>query len=121
MSKKPEYPPEEKIALYDALVALFPDVDRKGKTSPYTSLNGHMFSFLDKTGVLGIRLSPEDKAAFEAEHNTSPFIQYGKVMNGYVTVPDELLSNPESLRSIFEKSVAYIASLKPKPTKRKKK
>ena len=35
----------DKLALYEKLVATDPNVERKGATMPYTSLNGHMFSF----------------------------------------------------------------------------
>ena len=34
MSKSAEYPPEDKIALYDKLIATNPNIVRKGKTSP---------------------------------------------------------------------------------------
>ncbi len=35
---------EEKLNIYDELVARCPRFERKGKTMPYTSANGHMFS-----------------------------------------------------------------------------
>ena len=35
----------EQIKLYDELILLFPEIERKGKTLPYTSVNGNMFSF----------------------------------------------------------------------------
>jgi len=44
---------KEKLKLYDKLVAKCDRFDRKGKTGPYTSANGHMFSFLNKDGHLG--------------------------------------------------------------------
>ena len=40
--------PAEKVELYNKLVATIPAVERKGASMPYTSLNGNMFSFLDK-------------------------------------------------------------------------
>jgi len=50
---------KEKLALYDKLVELSPEFERKGKTVPYTSANGYMFSLLNKDGEFGIRLSKE--------------------------------------------------------------
>jgi len=47
---------EETLELYDKLIAALPGVERKGATIPYTSLNGNMFSFLNKEGKLGFRL-----------------------------------------------------------------
>ena len=35
---------DDKLARYDQLIAKCPGFDRKGKTVPYTSANGHMFS-----------------------------------------------------------------------------
>ena len=49
----------EKLALYDKLAAMCPRFDRKGKTVPYTSANGHMFSLLNKEGELGFRFSKQ--------------------------------------------------------------
>ena len=39
-------------------------VERKGATMPYTSRNGHMFSFLDPGGSMALRLSADDRDAF---------------------------------------------------------
>ena len=41
---------EERLKLYDELVAKCPRFKRKGKTMPYTSANGYMFSLLNKSG-----------------------------------------------------------------------
>lgn len=49
--------PGDKLVLYESLVSTRPDIERKGATMPYTSLNGHMFSFLTKEGTLALRLS----------------------------------------------------------------
>ena len=40
--------PSDKLELYEKLVATNPKVERKGATVPYTSLNGHMFSYLSQ-------------------------------------------------------------------------
>ena len=50
---------EEKLKVYDALVARCPHIERKGKTMPYTSANGHMFSLFNKANEIGIRFSKE--------------------------------------------------------------
>ncbi len=46
---------EERLKLYDELVAQCPNFERKGKTVPYTSANGYMFSLLNKDAEFGIR------------------------------------------------------------------
>ncbi len=37
---------EERIALYNKLVATHPAAERKGDTVPYTSINSNMYSYL---------------------------------------------------------------------------
>ena len=81
---------KEKLALYDQLISMNPHFERKGKTMPYTSANGYMFSQLNKNGEIGIRLSKEAGQQFMKEHKTTVFKSYGAVMKGYVLVPDHL-------------------------------
>jgi TfoX/Sxy family transcriptional regulator of competence genes len=112
---------EEKIALYEALIATHPEVVRKGKKTPYTSMNGNMFSFLGQQDVLAFRLAKADRAAFLEKYPDSVVVQYDTVMKDYVEVPDELLDDPEALAALFAQVVANARTLKPKPTTRKKK
>lgn len=113
---KPDF--EEQLALYEQLVAAQPGIERKGKTLPYTSLNGHMFSFLSAEGELALRLSTEDRKAFLKEYKTQLMTQHGAVMQEYVSVPHALLKNTKELSPYLAKSVAYIRTLKPKPSKK---
>lgn len=108
------------LEYYEKLIAEFPEVQRKGKANPYTSLNGHMFSFLDKENKLSLRFSKEVQANFMEKFNTSLSVQHGSVMNGYAIVPQELLENTPLLKEYFSQSLDFIKSLKPKPTKAKK-
>ena len=121
MSKPAKRVPADKLELYEKLVATNPIVERKGVTTPYTSLNGHMFSFLTETGMLAIRLSSEARDSFRAKYKTAPVERYGSIMKEYVEVPDALLENTHELKKYFGLSYAYVESLKPKPTKRRKK
>ncbi|MHA1904738.1 MAG: hypothetical protein ACW977_12310 [Candidatus Thorarchaeota archaeon] len=61
MSKTSKQVPEDKLNLYEKLIATIPEIERKGKTMPYTSHNGHMFTLLAKSESLGIRL-PNQRA-----------------------------------------------------------
>jgi len=121
MSKAPTRIPAEKLALYEKLVATNPNVERKGATVPYTSLSGHMFSFLTKTGALALRLPTDERDAFMRKYKTKLCEQHGKIMQEYVEVPDALLKKTRELKKYFDLSFAYVGSLKPKPTKRVKK
>ena len=105
---------EEKLAYYDRLVESHPDLVRKGKTMPYTSANGHMFSQLNKAGEIGIRLSKEDRERFLEEQQTSLFTTYGTVMKEYVLVPEHLWQDFDLVSSYMYKGYQYAKSLKPK-------
>jgi hypothetical protein len=102
------------LELYEKLVATYPEVERKGKTMPYTSRNGHMFSFLTKEGKLALRLSDQDREAFIEKYGTEPVVQYGAEMKEYVEVPQELLRDTEELKNYFNLSYQYTGTLKPK-------
>ena len=56
---------EEKLKFYDQLIATNAKFERKGKTMPYTSANGYMFSLFNKAGEIGIRLSKDAQKAFK--------------------------------------------------------
>ena len=66
---------------------------------PYTSLNGHMFSFLTKDGTMALRLSEDDRKAFQKRFKAKLCVRHGTVMKEYVEVPESLLktTNPKSL------------------------
>ena len=87
--------PADKLELYEKLVATVAGVARKGATVPYTSMNGHMFSYLSKAGTLALRLPAEERDAFLVKYKTRLCEQYGVVQKEYVEVPDALLKkNP---------------------------
>jgi hypothetical protein len=120
MSKAAFEGPADKLTLYEKLVATLPEVERKGATMPYTSLNGHMFSYLSKTGALALRLPAGARDAFLKKYKTTLCKQYGIVQKEYVEVPDALLKKTAELKAYFAMSFEYVSSLKPKPTKKAK-
>jgi hypothetical protein len=109
-----------KLPMYERLVATNPKVALKGATNPYTSLNGHMFSYLHPTGGMALRLPEEEREKFLRKFKTKLMEAYGIVQKEYVAVPDSLLDNTSELKKYFEMSYQYVAALKPKPTARKK-
>jgi hypothetical protein len=109
-----------KLALFEKLVATNPRVERKGDTVPYTSVNGHMFSYLGKTGELALRLPPGEREAFLKKYKTKLCELYGVVQKEYVIVPDALLKNTTELTPYFDASFAHVSAMKPKPTKKAK-
>lgn len=90
----------------------------KGAKNPYTSRNGHMFSFLDADGSMALRLSDDLTEEFESSYETGPVIQYGSVMRDYRSVPADLFDDADTLRDWFKRSYDWIGTLEPKPTKK---
>jgi hypothetical protein len=109
--------PPEKLELYDHLIAMRPDIERKGATVPYTSVNGHMFSFLSASGSLALRLPGPERESFIKKYNTTLVKAYGIILKEYVEVPDKLLQNTVELKKHLDQSYSYVSGLKPKPTK----
>jgi hypothetical protein len=118
---KPAAVPSESLELYEKLVATHPKVERKGATVPYTSLNGHMFSYLSKEGKLALRLPAGEREAFLKKYKAKLCEAYGRVQPEYVEVPDSLLSSTRELKKYFDCSYEYVSSLKPKASAKKKK
>jgi len=111
--------PADKLELYEKLVATNPKVERKGAANPYTSLNGHMFTYLDPAGFVALRLDKDEITEFMKKYKTPQPVSYGVVKKEYVTVPDSLLKNTKELQKYFEWSYRYVESLKPNPSKKK--
>jgi len=105
---------EQNLAIYDEVVAKCPRFERKGKTMPYTSANGYMFSLLNKAGEIGIRFSKEVQEKYIQEWASTTFISYGATMKGYVLIPEKLLSELDQLAVYLNESYDYVMSLDPK-------
>jgi hypothetical protein len=118
MSKPAPKAPAQSVALYEALLATNPHIERKGATMPYTSVNGNMFSLLTPEGTLALRLPAAERDAFLKRYDTTLCVQYGTVMKEYVRVPPSLLENTRALAKYLTLSYRYASSLKPKPTKK---
>ena len=114
MTKKEVYPHIDKLKAYDHLIALFPDLERKGATMPYTSINGNMFSFLDKDGYCGLRLPEEERNGFIKKHKTKLCEAHGVVLKEYVLVPEEIFNDSKNLKNYFSMSLQYVNTLKSK-------
>jgi len=105
---------KEKLKIYDQLIDKCPRFDRKGKTMPYTSANGYMFSLFNKAGEIGIRFSKEVQEKYMKEFQTTIYKSYGAVMKGYILIPDHMLENLDRLAIYLNESYDYVMSLEPK-------
>src|SRR5210317_664145 len=102
---------EEKLKIYDELVSKCSRFERKGKTVPYTSANGHMFSLLNKAGEIGIRFSKEVQRKYIKQFDSSIYKSYNSIMHGYVLIPDKMLEDLDNVAKYLEESYDYVMSL----------
>ncbi|MDH3246969.1 MAG: hypothetical protein OEM26_20265 [Saprospiraceae bacterium] len=105
---------EEKLKVYDELVAKCQRFERKGKTVPYTSANGHMFSLFNKAGEIGIRFSKEVQKKYLEKYDTSLFKSYNSIMHGYILITEEMLKDLDHVAELLNESFDYVMSLDPK-------
>ena len=115
---KYEGPPEALVAYRSVVDGSTSGTEVKGAKNPYTSRNGHMFSFLGADGVMALRLSDELTDEFRSNYESGDVIQYGATMRGYSSVPAELLADIDSLAAWFDRSWEWVGTLPPKPTKK---
>ncbi|MBT8282585.1 MAG: hypothetical protein KJO86_02520 [Muriicola sp.] len=105
---------EEQLKVYDQLVSKCPRFERKGKTMPYTSANGYMFSQLNKAGELGIRFSKEVQQKYMEVYNTTLFKSYNAIMQGYILITEEMMKDHNRIVELLNESYDHVKSLPPK-------
>ncbi len=105
---------KEKLKVYDALVTKCDRFDRKGKTTPYTSANGYMFSMLNKADQFGIRFSKEVQEKYFEKFDTRIFMNHGSVIKGYILITESMFEDVDHLVQLLNDSYDYVMSLPPK-------
>lgn len=105
---------EKHLTIYDKIIATSSKFGRKGKTVPYTSANGYMFTFLNKDAEIGFRLPKAVAKEFIEKYNSGPFMSHGAVMKDYVIIPDALFDQMDLLADYLDQSYEYVMSLPPK-------
>lgn len=105
---------EEQLKIYDELVSKCPRFERKGKTMPYTSANGHMFSLFNKAGEIGIRFSKEVQKRYMEEYDTTIYKSYNSVMRGYILITKEMMKDLNNVAKLLDESYDYVMSLESK-------
>jgi hypothetical protein len=115
---KYEGSPEALDAYRSVVEASRSGTEVKGAKNPYTSRNGHMFSFLNADGTMALRLSGQLTEEFRSRYESGDVIQYGATMREYSSVPAELLADTDRLAVWFDQSWEWIGTLPAKPTKK---
>jgi len=98
MAKQPPDVPADALKRYDAMIETQEGMQRKGAKSAYTSINGHMSSFMTPEGRLALRLPKDTREAYyEKLGDDGIVISYGAVMREYVLIPDKEFKSPKKL------------------------
>ncbi len=105
---------KEKLKIYDDLVSRCSRFERKGKTVPYTSANGYMFSLLNKEGEIGIRFSKDVQKKYIEEFSTTIYKSHNAIIHGYVLIPDQMLDDLDRVAGYLDESYDHVMSLPPK-------
>ncbi len=104
---------DKNLNMYDDIVKISGFI-RKGKTMPYTSDFGHMFSLVNKAGEIGFRYSKNTQLDYFDKYETSYFISYGAKMKGYILIPQWVIEDKEVAVRLLKESYEYISTLDPK-------
>lgn len=117
--KKKSGVPTARLELFDQLIALYPEIARKGANNAYAAVNGNMFLLMQPSGILAMRLPDASRREFLKKYKAKLYEAYGAIMNEYVTVPDGLLARTNELQKYLAESYAYAKTLKTKPSRKK--
>ena len=110
--------PVEKLELFDQLIAVRPEIERKGANNAYAAVNGNMFLLMQADGVLAIRLPEDEREEFLKKYKAKLHEAYGAVMKEYVAVPEAALGKTKEMQKYVAASYEYAKGLKAKPTKK---
>ncbi|MFN3196198.1 MAG: hypothetical protein ACE364_09635 [Chlorobiota bacterium] len=102
---------EKKLKVYDDLVTECNRFERKGKTMPYTSANGHMFSLFNKDNQIGIRFGKEKQEEYIQKYNSDYYKSYGALMRGYILITEDMLKDKSEIIKLLNESYDYVMSL----------
>jgi TfoX/Sxy family transcriptional regulator of competence genes len=110
--------PSDKLEVFDKLIAVRPEIERKGANNAYAAVNGNMFLLMQADGVLAIRLPEDERGEFLKKYKAKLHEAYGAVMKEYVAVPEAALGKTKEMQKYVAASYDYAKSLKAKPTKK---
>ena len=110
--------PSDKLEVFDKLIAVRPEIERKGANNAYAAVNGNMFLLMQADGVLAIRLPEDAREEFLKKYKAKLHEAYGAVMREYVAVPEAALGKTKEMQKYVAVSYDYAKSLNAKPTKK---
>ena len=116
-----EKAPAELVERFNEVIGRFPEVERRQMFGyPCGFVGGQMATGLHESTWI-VRLPEADRAdvlGLEGSRQFEPMS--GRPMREYVVLPQAILDDTDALVPWLERSIAYVASLPPKPPKARK-
>ncbi|MEM1390732.1 MAG: hypothetical protein AAGG45_06590 [Pseudomonadota bacterium] len=104
---------DEALAIFDRVVDSSVRFERKGKSMPYTSANGHMFSQVNKDGQIGVRLPKARQTQLLEKHGAGPFKSYGATMRDYVCLTGQMLTDESLVADLLDEGFEFVMAMEP--------
>lgn len=114
MKTKPSYDHTKLLEEYKALIHNICQMEVKGKTMPYTSINGNMFSFLDSAGNLGLRLPTNILKDLIIKLKSKYCEAHGVILKKYLEISPQIFENQTLMKELITISYDFAKTLKPK-------
>jgi TfoX/Sxy family transcriptional regulator of competence genes len=109
------------VEWFDALLPDHPDVRRKPMFGNLAGFVGDAMFLCLLGDRVAVRLDEQGRDELLVEDGAEPFVPMpGRPMKEYVVLPPAWRDQPERAAPWVERSVAYAATLPPKPAKPKK-
>lgn len=86
---------EKQMELYDNIVSKCSGFKMKGKTLPYTSAMGYIFSLLNISAEIGFRFSKDIQIKYISEFKTKLYESKGAILKGNFLITNELKQHNE--------------------------
>jgi TfoX/Sxy family transcriptional regulator of competence genes len=121
MTEKPGAWSKAPAALVDRFAAAVAGIEgleqRKMFGYPAAFVGGNMVTGLHQASWI-VRLGDDERSALAGQGWQTFAPMPGRPMREYLTLPDDVASDPQTARSWVERAAAYGRTLPPKPTRR---
>ncbi len=97
----------DKLELFDELIAIRPEIERKGANNAYAAVNGNMFLLMQPDGVLAIRLPEDSREEFLKKYMAKLHEAYGAVMKNMWRCLNGVLGKTKELQKYVAASYEY--------------
>ena len=105
---------EEKLKIYDELVAKCDRFKEKGRPCHILPPTDICFHFLIKLAKLAFVFQKKFKKNISKSLTRPLYKSYNSIMHGYVLIPERMLKDLDNVAKYLDESYDYVMSLPPK-------